>query len=224
MRLNAVIPDPWNRPRAWLLGRVIDRSLRRDVAGVHVRGTVDIPSDRVVALVANHSGRYDGFVLWSQRFTSRSTGRHMTVMLQRQMDKYRIFNGAGAVGLVPGSMASVRDMVRTVHTWSTPGDTLALFPQGRIYPGDKMPLAFQSLVRVLGHINAPVDVIPTALATEMLDGRKPSIFVSFGEAVSLDCLDPKGSDTEDLVAGQVRALRGLLNTLGEDAPTEYEHA
>lgn len=183
-----------------------------------------MPSDRVVAMVANHSGRYDGFVLWSQRFKVRSSGRHMSVMLQRQMDRYRVFNGAGAVGLVPGDMSSVRDMVRTIKTWSTPGDTLALFPQGRIYPGDKMPLGFQSLARVLRHVNGPVDVIPTALATEMLHGRKPSVFVSFGDAVSLDRLDLTGSDAEDLVSGQVRMLRSLLNTLGEDAPTEFEHA
>ncbi len=201
----------------------VRHSLRRQLSGVFISGRPVLDSDAVTAFVCNHSGRWDGFAVWQERFKMRKQGKHLSVVLEESHERYWIFRGAGAVPVSPGSIASVRNVTRLLREALRPGDTLALFPQGRIYPGDKLPLGFQSLTRVLSHITGPVRVIPTALATEMLHQTKPAVFMSLGPPVPFTSVDHPIRDLEALVAEKVVSLRARLNALGENAPIQFEN-
>jgi 1-acyl-sn-glycerol-3-phosphate acyltransferase len=199
----------------------VRHSLRRQLTGVFTSGHPLLDADSVAAFVCNHTGRWDGFALWEERFRVRPQGKHLSIVLTESHERYWIFRGAGAVPVSPGSLASVRELTRVLRDLLHPGDSVALFPQGRIYPGDKIPLGFKSLTRVLSHIPGPVAVIPTALATEMLHLKKPAVFMSFGTPVPLRSISHPVRDIESLVTGQVVSLRTRLNALGENAPNEF---
>lgn len=218
------VRDPWVPAKARLLDAIIQFDLSRSLEGVFVRGDFPVDPDGVTAFVCNHTGRWDGFAIRRERFRRESTGRHYTVMLSREMRRHWIFRQSGMIGIEPGSVSSVRRMVECIATFVKPGDTIALFPQGEIFPGDKTPLGFRALVRVLRHVDAPVRMVPTALATEMLHKAKPSVFVSFGHYVCIDQLGDVRRDTQLLVKREVENLRRDLNLLGERAIHDYEHA
>ncbi|MEQ9104395.1 MAG: 1-acyl-sn-glycerol-3-phosphate acyltransferase [Rhodothermales bacterium] len=198
-------------------------SLQRQLSGVFASGCPVLDPAAVTAFVCNHSGRWDGFAVWAERFKVRKPGKHLSIVLEESHERYWIFRGAGAVPISPGSISSVRNVTRVLRDALRPGDTLALFPQGRIFPGDKLPLGFKSLTRVLSHIAGPVMVIPTALATEMLHLKKPAVFMSFGSPVPFASLGHHVHDVEALVTGQVVSLRSRLNALGENAPIQFEN-
>lgn len=202
----------------------VRHSLARQLEGVYTMGVPAVRPDAVTAFVCNHSSRWDGFAVWQERFNVRSDGKHVSVVLKESFDRYWIFRGSGAIPVSPGSISSVRELVQVLRDVLRPGDTIALFPQGHIFPGDKLPLEFKSLTRVLARLTDPVVVIPTALATEMLHLEKPALFMSFGPPVPFSSVSNPVRDIEALVTQQVTALRLRLNALGEHAPIQFEHA
>src|SRR5690242_20891118 len=85
-------------------------------AGVHiasVEGTV-IPDDRALLIVANHVSWWDGFFLRAVQRRVRPTASLVTVMSERQLERFRFFRWMGAIGVDPKSVSSVRALLATL--------------------------------------------------------------------------------------------------------------
>ncbi|PIQ63228.1 MAG: hypothetical protein COV99_04100 [Bacteroidetes bacterium CG12_big_fil_rev_8_21_14_0_65_60_17] len=211
----------WKSHRARLLDVIIRLELRRRLAGMHTRGCFTGNRGVVNLIVANHTGRYDGFAIWRAWFAGQKGGRLYTLMLQAQLDRYRIFNGAGAIGFVPDRPQTLFRIARFVSTDLVAGDAILMFPQGRIMPGDALPLRFGQLPRLATWSPYRVQLTAVGLATEMLHGTKPSLFMDIDEPVMLSPDDDIVGLAEQRVAGRVKAIRHLLHTHGEQAITQF---
>lgn len=214
----------WQPAKVRLMHAITRHSLRNQLQGVYQMGPLAVSSNAVTAFVCNHSGRWDGFAIWQKRYMARSAGKHLSIVLEDSFNRYWVFRGAGAIPVSHGSAMSIRHMIRILRETLQPGDSVALFPQGHIFPGDKMPLAFKGLVRVLAHVEGQVDLVPTALATEMLHLKRPALFMAYGPTVSFASMSDPQRESEALVTAQVIRLRARLNELGENAITGFDHA
>lgn len=205
-----------------LMDVIVRWQLSNRLDGVFVDAGAFRPDPATVDVwVANHTSRYDGFLIWRLKHSLDSSGRLFTIMLTESISRHPVFRGAGAVGLKPGSRSSVRSMMRFVKNEPVAGDALVIFPQGKIFPGDKQPPAFRSITRVGTMTEPPGRFIPCAIAVEMLDRKKPAAFLRVASAIpAQDAAAVKR--TEEAVAGAARSLREDLALHGESLPLVWK--
>lgn len=213
----------WRPHRARLLDTIVRLELWRRLSGLHVRGSMQWDTHAVNIIVANHTGRYDGFAIWRKRFAMQKTGRHFTVMLQAQVDKHRVFQGAGAVGFQPDNLPSLRRVARFMENDVRQGDTVVMFPQGRILPGDALPLRFKQLPRLAARCPHRLQLTAIGLATEMLHEAKPAVFMDIGAPVDVQPGQDLVAISEEHVTARVKNIRHLLHELGEQAVTHFSN-
>ncbi len=213
--------DYWRPHRARMLHLIIRLELWRRLAGLHVRGVMRCDGHAVNVIIANHTGRYDGFAIWREWFSHERAGRLFTLMLQSQIDKNRVFKGAGAVGFDPDRPQSLRAVYRFMERDVQPGDAVVMFPQGRILPGDAMPLGFRQLPRLVMRCPHPLKLTAVGLATEMLHLRRPSVFMDIDEPVDVAPSDDTVLLSEELVTKRVAHIRSHLHRWGEQAVTQF---
>lgn len=212
----------WKRHRVALVGAIVRMQLNLRLEGVYLDSTGFEPDPSTVDVwVANHTSRYDGFLIWKTKHSLDPSGRLFTVMLSESLRRYSVFDGAGALGLAPGSLSSVRSMIRFVERVPAAGDGLVVFPQGRIYPGDKEPLQFRAITRVAARTGPPARFIPCAVAVEMLDRKRPTAFLRIGQIIPADA-PGSVARVEESVASAVRSLRKDLSIHGEELPRAWE--
>ena len=213
----------WKRHRVALVDAIVGLQLGMHLDGVYLDAT-GFTRDKtsVDVWVSNHTSRYDGFLVWRAKHTLDPSGRLFTVMLAESIGKHPVFNGAGAVGLAPGSTSSVRSVIRFIENVPKEGDGLVLFPQGKIYAGDKVPVGFRSITRLAQRTGPPARFIPCAIAVEMLDRKRPTAFLRLGDAISVSGREGPRR-IENAVEGVVRSLRDDLARHGESLPAVWQH-
>jgi 1-acyl-sn-glycerol-3-phosphate acyltransferase len=201
------------RPYRWL-------SLRGPlVAGP--RG--DIPPDRPLLLVSNHTSWWDGFLVRDLQRMLRPESRLFTLMTERELRRHPYLRLMGCVGLEPARAGSVlaafrrlRDeRRRDAHT------VFAFFPQGAIWPANRRPLGFARGVSVLARVLAPLTLLPAGIRIEPLNRAAPTAFLSLGQP-----LDHEGgpADTrllEAAVEAELDAIGQHLEEFGEAAPRAW---
>ena len=193
--------------RPWMRSRI--RTVR---LGTHE----DPLPGRPLLLVANHVSWWDGFLLLSLQRSIRPDARLTTVMLEREIRRVPFLRLLGATGLVPGSLASLRGLLKRLRdSWAkTPKGALAFFPQGGIWPSARRPLSFQPGIRRIARDAAPCAVLPIGLHVEPLNRLIPTAFVTVGTPILVhDDLDPAA--LEAAVRSCLDQTAQLLSDQGE---------
>ena len=149
---------------------------RRALASVLIAPPADLPAGPLL-FVANHVSWWDGFLLRELQRRIAPDADPSTVMLERELRSRPMLRALGAVGIEPGSIASLRDAVRTLEERRARlGDRFCLFyfPQGRIWPSYRRPLGFvPGLSRVAQRL-APITIVPVAIHLEPLNRLAPT--------------------------------------------------
>lgn len=218
-----MVRDAWSPHAARAFRAVFRPWMRRHVRAIHVAGAPPIlPADVPLLLVANHVSWWDGFLLLELRQRLWPRRAQYTVMLEAELARVRFLRRLGAVGIVPGSIASVRALLRWLRTrrHRDAGFAVAMFPQGRMWPTRRRPLGFARGVEGVAAALAPVAVLPVALHLEPLAAPAPSAFVAVGEPLIVE----RGVCREALehrIAALLDDTAGVLDRYGEGAPAAW---
>lgn len=198
--------DPWMRLR---LGRVLLTGLPRQ-----------LPIDRPLLLISNHSSWWDPFLLREVQRALRPGAPVHSVMLARELERRPLLRGLGAIGIDPSAAPSFARAVRELEARAAerPDSVILFFPQGRIRPSFVRPLGFRRGVELLGRRLGAV-ALPVGVHLEPLTSPNPSCFVSAGSPVHGE--DATASMLQDAVEGELDAIQGLLATQGENAPAVW---
>lgn len=195
-------------------------------AGVHIAGADDVtlPNDRALLIVANHVSWWDGFFLRAVQRRVRPAAALLTVMSQRQLERFPFFTWMGAIGVEPRSFGSVRALVATLastRSESGAATTVAFFPSGRIWPSSKRPLGFRRGVMYAARSLAPATILPVALHIEPLTTMRPHAFILIGEPIAVDDQPVEVHDVEAAVTATMDRLREYIDRAGEDAARDW---
>jgi 1-acyl-sn-glycerol-3-phosphate acyltransferase len=165
-------------------------------------------TDRPIVVAANHASWWDGFLLFELQRRYFPGYVIYTVMLDSELAKMpRFFRRLGMIPMVPGSVGSVRAVLRQLTALSQHQPMLlSFFPQGRIRPTFRRPLDFRPGIRTLISTLKP-RVLPVAIHMEPLNRQKPTFFVSAGEF--LDAL-PAVIEIERAVCNQLDAIQSSI--------------
>jgi 1-acyl-sn-glycerol-3-phosphate acyltransferase len=181
------------------------------------------PEDESIDVyVANHISRFDGFAIDCVHRRYRARGRLFMIVLRRRFRRFSIFTLAGAFRITPGSVDSGKSLLRLIRRTLRPGDSVAVFPQGEILPQDKTIEDLPTGYLHFAEAPARVRYIPVALAIEMFEHAKPSLFVRVDSPVEVaDHGSLKHAVTTAMQRNNER-LRALLKERGEQSPSYWE--
>ena len=199
------------------------RRIRRTL----VRGLpAALREDRPLLLVANHASWWDAFLLRELRTALRPRAPIYTLMSEVELRRHPFLRRIGAVGIEPGSAASVLRAIRLLRrrVEKRPDAVILFFPQGRIWPTHRRPLGFQRGVEAFARQLRPLTVLPVALHLEPLNAAAPTAFLSAGPAIDCDGWVPSPRWLEARVE---EALDGILDHLalhGEGAVAAWPGA
>lgn len=206
--------------RVFELGSRIWRPGRLD--GVHLAGlpaaAVEAPGPLLV--VANHTSWWDGFLVREIHRALRPSHPFYTVMLEEQLERHPFLRRLGGIGVVPGSTASLRRLLRTLALVreESPGALVLFFPQGRLWPGHRRPLGFLPGVRAIRRSLGDAAVLP--LGIHLSPGATAGQQAWLSAAPPLEEGAPAGGDVghiEGLVQGELDAILAFLSRHGEEA-------
>lgn len=218
-----MVREGWS-PGAVCAFRAVFRPwMRRHVHAIHVTGAPRaLRADTPLLLVANHVSWWDGFLLLELRHRLWPHRAQYTVMLESELARVPFLRRIGALGIVPGSTASVRSLLRWLglRRRRDAAFALALFPQGRIWPTRRRPLGFARGVEAVAAALAPVTVLPVAVHLEPLTAPAPRAFVALGEPMHAERAVPRGA-LERRVAELLDDLLDFLDRYGEAAPAVW---
>jgi len=161
---------------ACVVPSLVERALRRDLAGVWGIEEAAAPASGCVVL-ANHHSWWDGYLAW---FLARRARRRFAVLVDSAtLRRYPFFERIGAI-----DVASLRSAVRQARS----GAWLFVFPEGRLGPaGALAPFApgAASIARLAG-----VSALPMAWRVVVRGGQHPEVYVRRGGALPADA-DPE---------------------------------
>ena len=151
----------WIRP---LLRRSIRASVRRELAGVWVRG----PLPRGGAVLApNHHSWWDGYLLGELAASVGQPCRFL--MTGRQLARFPFLRLVGAA-----APAEVRGLVRSARA----GAWVVIFPEGEIRPQGRLGAVHPGAAWAARQAGVPL--IPVAVRVLMRGAQWPEAFVRFG--------------------------------------------
>ena len=155
-----------------LLRRSIRSSLRRDLAGVWLRGPLPVGG---AVLAPNHHSWWDAYLLGE---VAASLGQDCRfLMTQRQLSRFPFLREVGAV-----DERSLRILVRAARG----GAWVVVFPEGAIRPAGELR-GVQAGAAWLAQ-RAGVPLVPVALRVLMRGSQWPEAFVRFGATCPADTL------------------------------------
>lgn len=209
-------------PAAWRLFELSSRLWRPGrLDGVHLAG-LPSPTGATAPLlvVANHTSWWDGFLVRELHKALRPAEPFLTVMLEEELKRHPFLRRLGGIGLVPGSAASLRGLLRTLARVRTesPGALVLFFPQGRLWPGHRRPLGFLPGVRAVRRSLGDATVLPLGIHLSPGATAGQQAWLSAGPPV--DGGDPAGADPEHLeglVQAELDAILAFLALHGEEA-------
>lgn len=131
-------------------------------------------------IYANHSGWWDGLVLWE--IFKNFEFENYVMMEEKHLRKLFLFRYLGAFSVV---REKPREAVKSVNYAAgllkqDLNRAVLIFPQGEILPNDVRPLRFYNgLGKIVGKVGQ-CSAVPIALRYEFLGNFKPEIFVKIG--------------------------------------------
>jgi hypothetical protein len=190
------------------------------IAAVRLAGLPhEVPRDTPVLVCANHVSWWDGFLVRRLQRAVRPDAPLFTVMLERELAPRPYLRRLGALGLEPGSLASLRGMLRFLKDQRsrTPELVLAFFPQGELWPSTRRPLGFRRGVSLFAKAIAPLRFLPVGIHMEPGTRSAPAAYLSAGPLLDPEEADVTEASLEDRVTTELDAILLFLGTHGERA-------
>jgi len=132
-----------------------------------------------VLIISNHFSWWDGFIQLqlNNRFFKR---RFHVMMLEEQLNKFRILNKGGAFSVQKNSRDIIESLNYSVEILSDPKNVLLLFPQGEIQSLYTTYFRFESgLNYLLRNLETDIQLVFNVNLVDYLSNKKPELKVYF---------------------------------------------
>lgn len=216
-RAQLLREGPWAE---WLVRRSLRGAVRRELAGVYVRGPW--PGGGAV-LAPNHHSWWDGYLL---RELAWQIGQDFAVMMgEAQLARFPFLQRVGAF---PAGAA------RTAVRRAREGAWVVLFPEGAIQPPGALGAVRGGAGWAAGRAGVPL--VPVALRLSLRGAERPEAFVRFGAPcppldlparlsallAQLDA-DLRAADPDQPPQGYLRVVtgRGSAHDAGANLPAQW---
>ena len=183
-----------------------------------LENALDVPRDRPLLVCPNHVSWWDGFLIRAVHRRLRPEAPLYSIMLESELKSRPLLRWLGGLGVTPGSVGSLRALLRTVKRLSIerPDAVFVLFPQGRIYPSHRRPLGFlPGVTAVAEALHAPAWVLPASIHLEAGANPAPTALLHLGTALPTDRVAPE--EMQDRVEAGIDRILDFLALFGEDA-------
>lgn len=206
-----------NRAAWWALRRLILPVLFRGLHAVRILGEPRVPQGRPLLVLANHVSWWDGFLVERLVRRLRPDAPLYTVMLERELARAPFLRLTGGLGLVPGSMAGTRALLRTLERERARSRDLVVqfFPQGSIYPSRRRPLGFQDGFRLVARALGDAVLLPVGIHLEPFNHARPTALVAVGEPWDPGADVPTAGDVEKRVTQLLDDVLAAVDRDGE---------
>lgn len=177
----------------------------------------DLPADRPLLFVANHTSWWDGFLVRDVHLAMRGRAPIYTAMTEAELRRHPVLRLLGALPLDPASSASLLRLLRTLqqNVQQHPDASALIFPQGRIWPAWRRPLGFRRGVELVLRSLQRCYVLPTGIHVEAMNRASPTAFMALGFVLRWPEDELTATRLEDAVATQLDRLGRLLAEHGE---------
>ena len=187
--------------------------------GYDVAGEL-IPEDHAILAVANHVGWWDGFLLRDIHRQLAGSMDHCVIMTERELRQVPIFRHMGAYGIQYDHPSSLRWIMSDLARRRADGPFwLSLFPQGTIRPAFERPLQFQTGLRLICRMLAPVVILPIALVQQAFVRPSAEAWIRVGKPF-MPGRDPV-SESEHAVTALLDQTLAHFTTYGEAASAHW---
>jgi 1-acyl-sn-glycerol-3-phosphate acyltransferase len=157
-------------------------SLRKHFYSIEASGLehfLNLPKDRPVIAVANHSCWWDGLIVFFLTRLRRDK-EFYCMMEEKQLRHYPFFTWLGAFSVDPSNGIRAAAAVHYACKLLRRAKTLMwIFPQG-IQTSRYEPIIVQPGIETLAKHSADVVILPVAFAYEFFREQKPQILIRFG--------------------------------------------
>lgn len=214
-----------NRPVAWgVYERVFRPWMRRRLNVLCEGPNHPVPQGRAILLCANHTSWWDGFVMREVHQRVQPDSALWTIMLERELRRFRVFAQIGGIGIEPGSTGSMRRLLRSLRHIGAESRSacVSFFPQGRIGSVTQRPLGFRRGVELVARALAPAAVVPVGIHIQPGARTPRSIaYVAIGDPLPGDGSSLDAGELEERVTGLLDRIREFTDEQGEDAEQRW---
>ncbi len=172
-------------------------------------------SSRSTLFFGNHSMWWDALTpLLLNEYVLHQRPR--AIMEWEQMYKYKFFSRIGCFSIDRSNPRSALNSLQYGTDWlNKPGNSLYLYPEGKIVNPVKTTLEFESgIVRMLPKLAEHVDVVPLIQHINAMYHAKPSLFMRIGKPLDLNDLP---TDRKHLLSILQSTVQQELNALLTDS-------
>lgn len=207
----------WNRTFVRGFELLFRPWMRRRIASINIRGFLgDIPTDRPVIVVPNHTSWWDAFLVRDLQLRTGSKHPFYTLMNEDELARYSYFRRMGVLG-ISSSSAAVLKAIRELQRCDDPY-WLLMFAQGKIWPSWKRPLGFRPGVELFSGRLAPCTVLPLALHLEPMTKASPTAFIGIAKPIAISEGEAAAANAvEEAVTELLDELHHTLAEHGESA-------
>jgi 1-acyl-sn-glycerol-3-phosphate acyltransferase len=214
------VPARHNRSLSALIYRLLVRRSawsHFDRVWLKIDGPLPHPADGPLIVYLNHPSWWDGYMAFLlSRAVLRDRFQPFLMMEERELLRYRFFAWCGCFSIDrQHPRAAARSMAYVGRMLSERRDrALWIFPQGKITPPERRPLALYPGVAHAARRVAPVTLCPVALRYEFRGEQRPEAFLRVGPLHHADAaLDTRALNAEvaQRLTAAVDALRDDLN-------------
>lgn len=201
-----------------LFDAVFDPWMGRRLHDIRIHVSAPPPESGPVLLCLNHVSWWDGFLARRLARTLRPGAPLFTVMLEREIRPRPWLRRLGAIGLEPGSAASLKSVLRQLADVGKrhPDAVVSFFPQGKIWPSSRRPLGFKRGIEAAYKALGAQALLPVGIHLEPGRHPSPTAYVLAGAPVQLDQATSV-ADLEGRVEAQLNLIGGFVTKYGEDA-------
>lgn len=197
------------------------RYMRRHFHSVRVSRSGLPPASKLpLVIYANHASWWDVLVclvIKDEFFPERTAFAPIDAAM---LERYKIFRQLGFFGVEPRTRRGASQFLRTAQTvLQSPGNLLAVTPQGRFTDVRERPVHFEA---GLGHLAARTQralFVPFVVEYVFWEERLPEILVRFGESIEV-----RREPTAAIEAAQwTQLFEGKLAAAQDALATESQH-
>jgi 1-acyl-sn-glycerol-3-phosphate acyltransferase len=157
--------------------------LKRNFSHFYAVNNMPQPDVSCATLITpNHFSWWDGFFIY-YLLNNRSRNKFHLMMLEEQLRRFWFFAKVGAYSIEPSNPVSVaRSFAYTSALLKENGNTVVLYPQGKIEPYDKRPLEIQQGFRRLLAKSGNFKVQPVVFKIGWHNEMKPEVYFFTGNS------------------------------------------
>jgi hypothetical protein len=196
---------------------------RRRIAATRIAGLPrSLPAGVPLVFASQHLSWWDPFTLREVHRLLRPRAPVWSLMTESELRRFPLLSQIGAFGMDPARPASVLRAMRwlAARLRERPDSSVVFFPQGRMWPSHRRPLAFHRGIEVFARAIGSCAILPVALHHEPLNAPAPTVFVSAARPVMVDG-DADHRALESAVEAESDRILDFLSRHGEDAPARW---